>query len=97
MSLTTLLASAACTAGGVVLVQRAVQAEREQHRLAEFPVDATPGIRFVSRQLTIASALGVVALRLAVGPAARWFVLLGAFFLLRVCLGLLVSSLGRRG
>lgn len=97
MTLLPLLGAAGCATAVVVFTRRALEAEREQHRLKDFPVDLTPTLRFVSRTLTLAAVSGVVAVRLALGPAGRWFVLLGVFVALRVGLALLVERLAKPG
>ncbi|MBL8923593.1 MAG: hypothetical protein JNJ54_32360 [Myxococcaceae bacterium] len=97
MTLLPLLGAAACATAVVVFTRRALDAERELHRLRDFPVDVTPTLRFASRALTLASVSGVVAARLALGPAGRWFVLLAVFVALRVGLAVLVKHRSTRG
>lgn len=97
MTLASIVGAAACATALIVFTRRALDAERELHRLKDFPVDVTPTVRFVGRALTLAAVSGVVAVRLALGPAGRWYVLLAGFVALRLGLGLLVSKLAPPG
>jgi hypothetical protein len=95
VTLLPLAGGAVCLTAVVIFTRRALEAERELHRLEGMPVDLTPSMRFVSNSLTLAAVSGVVATRLLAGPAARWFVLLLVFVTLRLALAGLVTALAK--